>query len=124
MVGIAARAVKSAGGSMLRGGAFKPRTSPHAFQGLGLEGLSCWPRPADESGLPMVTEVLTIEDIVAVVAYADVLQVGARNMHNFALLKELGRLRQAGAPQARHERHHQGVAAGRRVHPGRGQPRR
>ena len=86
-----ARLVRAAGATMLRGGAFKPRTSPYAFQGLGVEGLKL---PAGgraaRCGLPVVTEVLTIEDIPVVAEYADVLQVGARNMHNFALLKELG----------------------------------
>jgi chorismate mutase/prephenate dehydratase len=88
----AARMVRAAGATMLRGGAFKPRTSPYAFQGLGLEGLRYLQEAGRQFDLPTVTEVLTIEDIPAVVAHADVLQVGARNMHNFALLKELGRL--------------------------------
>ena len=88
----AARMVRAAGATLLRGGAFKPRTSPYAFQGLGLEGLRYLRDAGRQFDLPVVTEVLTIEDIPAVVAHADVLQVGARNMHNFALLKELGRL--------------------------------
>ena len=87
-----ARMVYDAGANLLRGGAFKPRTSPYAFQGLGLEGLRYLQEAGRKFNLPVVTEVLTIEDIPAVVAHADVLQVGARNMHNFALLKELGRL--------------------------------
>ena len=87
-----ARMVHEAGANMLRGGAFKPRTSPYAFQGLGLEGLRYLQEAGRKFNLPVVTEVLTIEDIPAVVEHADVLQVGARNMHNFALLKELGRL--------------------------------
>jgi len=87
-----ARMVRASGAVMLRGGAFKPRTSPHAFQGLGLEGLKYLQEAGRQYELPTVTEVLTIEDIPAVMAHADVLQVGARNMHNFALLKELGRL--------------------------------
>jgi len=88
----AARMVRAAGATLLRGGAFKPRTSPYAFQGLGLEGLRFLKEAGRQFDLPVVTEVLTIEDIPLVVAHADVLQVGARNMHNFALLKELGRV--------------------------------
>jgi chorismate mutase/prephenate dehydratase len=88
----AARMVRANGATMLRGGAFKPRTSPHAFQGLGMEGLRYLREAGRQFELPTVTEVLTIEDIPAVMEYADVLQVGARNMHNFALLKELGRV--------------------------------
>jgi chorismate mutase/prephenate dehydratase len=84
--------VHAAGAHLLRGGAFKPRTSPHAFQGLGAEGLDYLEQAGRQFDLPTVTEVLTIEDIPLVVAKADVLQVGARNMHNFALLKELGRI--------------------------------
>jgi chorismate mutase/prephenate dehydratase len=87
----AAQMVKAAGAHLLRGGAFKPRTSPHAFQGLGLEGLRYLSDAGQQVRLPVVTEVLTIDDIPAVLAHADVLQVGARNMQNFALLKELGR---------------------------------
>jgi len=88
----AARMVRASGATMLRGGAFKPRTSPHAFQGLGLEGLRYLRDAGRQFELPTVTEVLTIEDIPEVAAHADVLQVGARNMHNFALLKELGKV--------------------------------
>ncbi|HJW71577.1 MAG TPA: 3-deoxy-7-phosphoheptulonate synthase [Geothrix sp.] len=88
----AARLVRSAGCPILRGGAFKPRSSPYDFQGLGLEGLRYLQEAGQLSGLPVVTEVITIEDIAAVVAHADMLQVGARNMHNFALLRELGKL--------------------------------
>jgi chorismate mutase/prephenate dehydratase len=88
----AARIVRAAGCAILRGGAFKPRCSPYDFQGLGLEGLRYLQEAGQLSGLPVVTEVLSIEDIPAVVAHADMLQVGARNMHNFALLRELGKL--------------------------------
>jgi chorismate mutase/prephenate dehydratase len=87
-----ARMVRAAGATILRGGAFKPRTSPYAFQGLGLEGLRYLEEAGHENEMPIVTEVLTIEDIAAVAPRVDMLQVGARNMHNFALLKELGRL--------------------------------
>lgn len=88
----AARRVRALRVPLLRGGAFKPRSSPYAFQGLGLEGLRLLAEAGAQTGLPVVTEILTIEDIPAVAAQADMLQVGARNMHNFALLKELGRL--------------------------------
>lgn len=86
----AARYVKKHGGQMLRGGAFKPRTSPYAFQGLGVEGLKLLAEARAETGLPVVTEV-TSPDLVDVVSeYADVLQIGARNAQNFALLKAAG----------------------------------
>ncbi len=86
----AARYVRKHGAHMLRGGAFKPRTSPYAFQGLGIEGLKLLAEARAETGLPVVTEV-TSPDLVDVVAeYADVLQIGARNAQNFALLKAAG----------------------------------
>ena len=85
-------AVKAAGGHMMRGGAFKPRTSPYAFQGLGEEGLKMLAAARDETGLPIVTEVMDPRDLELVADYADVLQVGARNTQNFLLLAELGRL--------------------------------
>lgn len=84
-------AVREAGGNMLRGGAFKPRTSPYSFQGLGIEGLKLLAEARDATGLPVVTEVLDPDDIEAVGRYADVFQVGARNMSNFRLLQRLGR---------------------------------
>lgn len=87
-----ARAVKSAGADMLRGGAFKPRTSPYAFQGLGLKGLKLLEKAREETGLPIVTEVLDTRDVSWVCEYADVLQIGARNMQNFSLLKEVGKV--------------------------------
>lgn len=86
-----AHAVKNAGANMLRGGAFKPRTSPYAFQGLGLKGLKILAKARDETGLPVVTEVLDTRDVSWVCEYADMLQVGARNMQNFSLLKEVGK---------------------------------
>ncbi len=86
-----ARAVKEAGADMLRGGAFKPRTSPYAFQGLGLKGLKILEKARDETGLPIVTEVIDTRDVSWVCEYADVLQIGARNMQNFSLLKEVGK---------------------------------
>jgi 3-deoxy-7-phosphoheptulonate synthase len=85
-----ARAVKAAGATMLRGGAYKPRSSPYAFQGMGVEGLRLLREAGDEVGLPVVTEVLDVRDAETVAAYADVLQVGARNMQNFMMLDELG----------------------------------
>lgn len=84
-------AVKEAGASMLRGGAFKPRTSPYAFQGLGLKGLKILDKARKESGLPIVTEVVDTRDVSWVGEYADVLQIGARNMQNFSLLREVGK---------------------------------
>jgi 3-deoxy-7-phosphoheptulonate synthase len=86
-----ARAVKSAGANMLRGGAFKPRTSPYAFQGLGLGGLKILEKAKRETGLPIVTEVIDPRDVSWVAEFADVLQIGTRNMQNFSLLKEVGR---------------------------------
>jgi 3-deoxy-7-phosphoheptulonate synthase len=86
-----ARAVAAAGATMLRGGAYKPRTSPYTFQGLGEEGLSILAEARDETGLPLVTELLDPRDADAVVATTDVIQIGARNMQNFTLLSEVGR---------------------------------
>jgi 3-deoxy-7-phosphoheptulonate synthase len=87
----AARAVKEAGGHMLRGGAYKPRSSPYAFQGLGVEGLRMLAAARDETGLPIVTELMDPRDLDDVHEYADVIQIGARNMQNFQLLAEVGR---------------------------------
>jgi len=87
-----ARAVRAAGAGMLRGGAFKPRTGPHSFQGLGYEGLEYLAEAGREVGLPIVTEVMRIDQIERVAAVADCLQIGARNMQNFDLLKEVGRI--------------------------------
>src|SRR5205823_4219945 len=86
-------AVKAAGATMLRGGAFKPRTSPYAFQGLGEEGLEILAQARDETGLPLVTELMDPRHVEAVVETTDVIQIGARNMSNFALLEEVGRAR-------------------------------
>jgi 3-deoxy-7-phosphoheptulonate synthase len=82
--------VKKAGASMLRGGAFKPRTSPYSFQGLGEEGLKILAQAREKTGLPVVTEVMSASDVELIESYADVLQVGARNTQNFALLKAVG----------------------------------
>ncbi|MGO8694764.1 MAG: 3-deoxy-7-phosphoheptulonate synthase [Rectinemataceae bacterium] len=84
-------AVKEAGAKMLRGGAFKPRTSPYAFQGLGLKGLKILDKAKRETGLPIVTEVIDTRDVSWVGEYADVLQIGARNMQNYSLLREAGK---------------------------------
>jgi 3-deoxy-7-phosphoheptulonate synthase len=88
-----AHLVKAAGAQALRGGAFKPRTSPYTFQGLGRDGLPILAEARRVTGLPVVTEVLSPADLEAVAAVADVLQIGARNMQNFTLLSEAGRLR-------------------------------
>ncbi len=86
-----ARAVRRAGASMLRGGAYKPRTSPYDFQGLGLDALRLLREAGRETGLPVVTEVMSEADVGLVAEHADMLQVGARNMQNFALLRRLAR---------------------------------
>jgi len=86
-----ADAVAAGGATMLRGGAYKPRTSPYSFQGLGVEGLAILAEAKRRTGLPIVTELLDVRDIEDVVAVADVVQVGARNMQNYPLLTELGR---------------------------------
>ncbi len=86
-----ARELKKAGASFLRGGAFKPRTSPYAFQGLGEEGLRYLAEARAETGLPVVTELMDPRDADLVYKYADVVQIGARNMSNFTMLKEVGR---------------------------------
>lgn len=86
-----AKAVKAAGADMLRGGTFKPRTSPYSFQGLGLRGLKILEKARKETGLPIVTEVLDPRDVSWVAEFADILQIGTRNMQNFSLLKEVGR---------------------------------
>jgi len=88
----AALAVKEAGADMLRGGAFKPRTSPYSFQGLGEEGLKIMAEARELTGLPLVTEVMDQKSIAMVAEYVDLIQVGARNMQNFFLLRELGKV--------------------------------
>jgi 3-deoxy-7-phosphoheptulonate synthase len=86
-----ARAVKDAGAALFRGGAYKPRTSPYAFQGLGRDGLRLLAEAKAETGLPIVTELMDMRDIEAVLEVADVVQIGARNMQNYPLLAEIGR---------------------------------
>jgi 3-deoxy-7-phosphoheptulonate synthase len=88
-----AHAARAAGAVMLRGGAFKPRTSPYTFQGLGLDALEMLSEVRQATGMPIVTEVVDTRLVDLVARHADVLQVGARNMHNYALLSEVGRLR-------------------------------
>jgi 3-deoxy-7-phosphoheptulonate synthase len=88
----AASQVKAAGADILRGGAFKPRTGPHSFQGLGVDGLKYLSAAGKAVGLPVVTEVMRIEQLDVVCRHADMLQIGARNMQNFDLLKEVGKL--------------------------------
>lgn len=87
-----AQEVKKAGASVLRGGAFKPRTSPYSFQGLGEEGLKYLAEASKITGLPVVTEAMDVRQLELVSRYADIIQIGARNMQNFDLLKEAGRL--------------------------------
>ena len=87
-----AKSVKKAGAQFLRGGAFKPRTSPYSFQGLEEDGLKYLKEASDITGLKIVTEVITPTDVILVAKYADVMQVGARNMSNFSLLKDLGKI--------------------------------
>jgi 3-deoxy-7-phosphoheptulonate synthase len=88
-----AKAVKRAGAHMLRGGVFKPRTSPYSFQGLGEEGLKMLKKASEITGLPIVTEIMDVRDIDAVNRYVDMIQIGARNSQNFTLLREVGKLR-------------------------------
>jgi len=90
ITGIASE-VKKSGAKILRGGAFKPRTSPYSFQGLGAEGLKLLAEAREVTGLPVITEIMDTKDLEVIEKYADCLQVGARNMQNFSLLKEVGR---------------------------------
>jgi 3-deoxy-7-phosphoheptulonate synthase len=92
-VDASAAAVKRAGAKVLRGGAFKPRSSPYSFQGLGERGLRMLRSAADRHGLKVITEIMDLSQLEVIDKYADILQVGARNMQNFSLLKELGRTR-------------------------------
>jgi 3-deoxy-7-phosphoheptulonate synthase len=94
-VRMCARGVRAAGASVLRGGAYKPRTSPYSFRGLGVAGLEMLARAREETGLPVVTEVLTPGDVEVVAAWADMLQVGTRNAQNYSLLEAVG---QSGKP--------------------------
>ena len=99
------RALVAAGGaSLFRGGAYKPRSSPYSFQGLGQEGLRLLAEAKAETGLPIVTELMDARDLEPVVEVADVIQLGARNMQNYALLAEVGAHRRARPAQARARR--------------------
>ncbi len=89
-INVTAKAVKEAGAHLLRGGAFKPRTSPYSFQGMEEEGLLLLEKAGKAHGLPVVTEVMTVEQVPLVSAHADMLQIGARNMQNYGLLKAVG----------------------------------
>ena len=88
-----ARVVKAAGATILRGGAFKPRTSPYAFRGMGVKGLQLLAKAKKETGLPIVTEVVGPEDVGMVAQYADILQIGTRNSQNFSLLDAVGKIK-------------------------------
>jgi 3-deoxy-7-phosphoheptulonate synthase len=92
---LAAEKVKAAGATVLRGGAFKPRTSPYAFQGLGEEGLRLLAEAGKATGLPVVSEVIDAESVDLAEKYVDIMQIGARNMQNFVLLKKVGNVKQA-----------------------------
>ncbi len=87
--------VKDAGANILRGGAYKPRTSPYSFRGMGEAGLELLARAREETGMPVITEVMTTTDVEVVAQYADILQIGARNMQNFNLLDEVGKCNRA-----------------------------
>ena len=102
--------MRDAGANILRGGAFKPRTSPYSFQGLGRDGLKILQAAGDRFGMPVVTEVMDPRQVEDVERYADILQIGARNMQNFDLLKECGRTQDPDPAQARHERDRQRLA--------------
>ena len=88
-----AHAVKNSGAAMLRGGAYKPRTSPYEFQGLGVDGLKLLREAGDATNLPVITEVMSEDDVEIVAEYADMFQIGARNMQNFSLLRKIGKMR-------------------------------
>ncbi len=111
-----AKAVKAAGATALRGGAFKPRTSPYSFQGLKDEGLKLLDVARQATGLAIVTEVVATEDVDLVAKYADVLQIGARNMQNYRLLEAVGKTDRAVLAEARAERDDRRTAAGGRIH--------
>jgi len=119
-----ARQVKDAGANILRGGAYKPRTSPYSFQGMGEEGLSILREVGDALQMPVVTEVMDPRQVALVDRYTDIFQIGARNMQNFNLLNEVGQTKRPRAAQAGHERHGSRPAHVRRIHPGRRQQAR
>ena len=100
-----AELIAKAGARVLRGGAFKPRSSPYSFQGLGVDALKLLREAGDQFKLLVISEVMEISQIELMLPYVDIFQVGARNMQNFNLLRELGKVRKAGAAQARHRGH-------------------
>ena len=112
----AAEGVAKAGAKMLRGGAFKPRTSPYDFQGMEEEGLKLLQKASKETGLAIITEVMSDRDVDLIAQYSDVMQVGARNMQNFILLKASGQMPASRAFEARTEQHHQRTADVCRIH--------
>ena len=116
--------LKRAGADALRGGAFKPRSSPYSFQGLGKKGLLLLAKAREATGLPIVTEAVDEASCELVAEYADVIQIGARNMQNFELLKRAGKAREAGAPEAGDVGDARGPALGRRVRAHRREPER
>ena len=107
-----AKSVKKSGAVMIRGGAYKPRTSPYDFQGLGIEGLKILREAGDLYNLPVVTEIMSEEDVGVVSDHADMLQVGARNMQNFALLKRLAKGQETGPAKKKPIGNHYGVSFG------------
>ncbi len=115
--------LRGRGVNLMRAGAFKPRTSPYAFQGMGLEGLEILAKARKKTGIGIVTELMDTDNADAVEEAADIIQIGTRNMQNFSLLKRVGAGPQAGAAQAGHGRHAGGMADGRRVRDGRRQLR-
>ncbi len=117
----AARAVRESGATILRAGAYKPRSSPYSFQGMGRAGLKLLARAREETGLLIVTEAMDAEEMDFVAEVADIIQIGARNMQNYSLLKRGRANQETDAAEARPVRHHSGAAAFGRVHPGRGQ---
>jgi 3-deoxy-7-phosphoheptulonate synthase len=110
-------AVKEAGATILRGGAFKPRTSPYEFQGLGEKGLKLLAKARRETGLPIITELLSENHADLVAEYADILQIGTRNAQNFQLLIAAAKTGTPRPAQARNEHAYRGMAARRRIHP-------
>ena len=114
-----AHQLKEAGATVLRGGAFKPRTSPYSWQGLGEEGLKMLARAKEATGMAIVTEALDPEGVDLVAQYADIIQIGARNMQNYTCAASGWPIQHAGAAQAGDVRHHRRVAPRGRVYPGR-----
>ncbi len=110
-----AKQVKAAGARLFRGGAYKPRTSPYSFQGLGEAGLQIMADVRKEFGLGIITEAIDNETLDLVEEYADVIQIGARNMQNFSLLKRAGRAKKTRPAEARHVRHARRIPDGGRI---------